>query len=154
MLAEIDEYLNALRALRRQALSALQDADPNAWNWTPTKDDTNSLFVLATHAIGSERGWILEILGGGTKTRNREAEFRAASSDLSALYAEYAQVAAATEALLASQTNETLQTTRFRENYGNVTARWIVLHVIQHYAEHLGQMYLTKQLWEKNQTRG
>jgi hypothetical protein len=29
-----------------------------------------------------------------------------------------------------------------------VPLRWFVVDIIQHYAEHLGQMRLTRQLWE------
>jgi uncharacterized damage-inducible protein DinB len=150
MLPELDEILRYLTALRAKMLGTLEDAGPAAWNWTPTSDNSNSLYVLATHAIGSEHGWIFEILGQGDKTRDRASEFRAAAHDLGELHASYARVAQETQDLLATLTGDDLVKTRFREGYGQVSGRWILLHVIAHYSEHLGQMYLTKQLWERN----
>ncbi len=148
MLTELQEAIENLRALRTKVLQTLDGLNADALNWSPTAQETNSLFVLATHCIGSEHGWMFEILGRGEKTRNRPAEFLASGTDLNALRAEYARVALETETLLATRTSEDLVSVRERSPYGDVTERWIILHVIEHYAEHLGQMYLTRQLWE------
>jgi len=148
MLAEITEYLEHLRALRGKVLQTLEGLGADALNWTPTNDATNSLFVLATHCIGSEHGWMFEILGRGELTRNRPAEFLARGDDLAALREQYARIARETEALLATRTLDDLLTTRARTPFGDVSERWIILHVLEHYSEHLGQMYLTRQLWE------
>ena len=122
-------------------------------NWAPTNDETNSLFVLGTHVIGSEHGWIFEILGNGAQTRNRAAEFSAQGNSIEKLRAEYERVAAETKQVLSALTDEDLKTTRYRESHGEMTVRWILLHVIEHSSEHLGQMELTKQLWEQNKIR-
>lgn len=148
MLPEISEYLEHLRALRGKVLQTLDGPDADALNWTPTGEGTNSLFVLATHCIGSEHGWMFEILGRGEPTRNRPAEFLARGDDLTALREQYARVAQETETLLAARTLDDLTTMRTRTPYGDVSERWIILHVIAHYSEHLGQMFLTRQLWE------
>ena len=148
MLPEIQEAILHLRDLRAKIFETLDGLNADALNWSPTQEGTNSLFVLATHCIGSEHGWIFEILGRGDKTRNRPTEFMAKGSDLTALRDEYARVTQETEALLATRTLADLWTTRERTNFGDVSERWIVLHVIEHYSEHLGQMYLTRQLWE------
>jgi uncharacterized damage-inducible protein DinB len=149
MLPEIQEAILHLRELRAKVFETLDGLDADALNWSPTNEGTNSLFVLATHCIGSEHGWMYEILGRGEKTRNRPAEFVAKGSDLNALRAEYARVTQETEALLATRTEQDLLTMRQRTNFGDVSERWIVLHVLEHYSEHLGQMYLTRQLWEQ-----
>lgn len=156
MLSEIQESLEHLRALRAQVLQTLAGLNADALNWSPTRENTNSLYVLATHCIGSEHGWIYEILGRGAQTRNRPAEFGAMAdlaaqgNELTALRAQYEKVAQETETLLATRTAQDLLTTRYRTPYGDVSERWIILHVIEHYSEHLGQMYLTRQLWETN----
>ena len=148
MLPEIQEAIENLRTQRAKVLQTLDGLSADALNWSPTAQGTNSLFVLATHCIGSEHGWMFEILGRGAQTRNRPTEFLAHGAGLDALRVEYARVAAETETLLAMRTPEDLLTTRNREGFGDVSERWIILHVIEHYAEHLGQMYLTRQLWE------
>lgn len=150
MLPEIAEYLKSLETRRTRIFETLASAPPEAWNWTPTRDETNSLFVLATHSIGSEHGWIFEVLGRGARTRDRSAEFHARGDALDELRAQYAQVKHETNEILGALTNEDLMTTRHRESHGDVTVRWIILHVIEHGSEHLGQMELTRQLWERN----
>jgi uncharacterized damage-inducible protein DinB len=145
---EIQTYLERLSELRAAMLKTLAGLDASALNWTPLPEETNSLLVLATHALGAEHGWFAEIIARGPKTRDRLAEFRAQGSDISALHARYTEAARASEQILSALTAADLETTREHPHFGTVTMRWIILHVIEHYAEHLGQMYLTRQLWE------
>ena len=153
MLSEIAEYLDSINRQRTKIWKTLEAADPACLNWAPTNDETNSLFVLGTHVIGSEHGWIFEILGDGEKTRNRPAEFLAQGNSLDNLREEYEREAEETKRVLSALTSEDLQTTRNRESHGDVTVRWVILHVIEHSSEHLGQMELTKQLWEQTRMR-
>lgn len=154
MLPEVAAYLDALRKLRGKIIKTLEGLDGQTLNWTPTNDKTNSLYVLATHGVGSEHGWIYEILGRGDKTRNRPLEFQARGDSIDELLRMYERVGLETEAILGERTADELETTRAHDSYGQVTERWIILHVIEHYAEHLGQMYLTRQLWEgRKETR-
>jgi len=149
MIPEVTEYLKAIDDRRTKIFEMLEQAPAEAWNWTPTNDETNSLFVIATHVIGSEHGWIYEILGRGEKTRNRSAEFLATGTGLDDLRAEYKRVANETRETLSALTNEDMSSLRYRESHGEVSLRWILLHVIGHSSEHLGQLELTKQLWEQ-----
>jgi uncharacterized damage-inducible protein DinB len=153
VLPEIQCYVETLRDLRANVLNTLDGVDAAGLNWTPTNDRTNSLFVLGTHCIGSEHGWIFETLHQGPKTRNRPAEFLAKGEDVRALGQQYEQTAKETEEILSALPEVSLATMRNTERHGSVTARWIIVHVIKHYSEHLGQMYLTRQLWEESSTR-
>jgi uncharacterized damage-inducible protein DinB len=149
MLPEIQCYLDTLRDLRGNVLKTLEGVDAAGLNWTPTKDETNSLFVLATHCLGSEHGWIFETLHQGPETRNRPAEFLAKGDNVEALRQQYAQAERQTEEILGALTEADLATTREAGAHGTVTVRWIAMHVVKHYSEHIGQMYLTRQLLEK-----
>lgn len=149
MLPEVAEYLNSIESRRAKIFTVLESSSREAWNWVPTGDETNSLFVIATHVIGSEHGWIYEILGRGEQTRNRAAEFLAKGNSLESLRAEYARVGNETREIFSKLTEQDLSSTRERESHGTVSVRWTILHVIEHSCEHLGQMELTKQLWEK-----
>lgn len=150
MLPEIECYLDTLRDLRANVLKTLEGVDAAGLNWTPTNDGTNSLFVLATHCLGSEHGWIFETLHRGPKTRNRPSEFLAKGDDLGALRTQYAQAGRETQEILGALTEADLAKTRDAGAHGTVTARWIVVHVVKHYSEHIGQLYLTRQLLEKH----
>lgn len=155
MLPEVAEYLNSIESRRAKIFTVLESSSREAWNWVPTGDETNSLFVIATHVIGSEHGWIYEILGRGEQTRNRAAEFvamadiAAKGNSLESLRGEYERVGNETREILSKLSEQDLSSTRDRESHGTVSVRWIILHVIEHSCEHLGQMELTKQLWEK-----
>ncbi len=151
MLPEISTYLDRLNALRTEMFKTLQGLDERGLNWTPLPQGTNSLFVLATHTLGAEHGWIVEIIGGVPPTRVRAQEFLAHGSSLDQLRAQFDAVARDSERILQPLTAADLNQTRVREPYGTVTVRWIVIHVLEHYAEHLGQVRLTRQLWEKRE---
>lgn len=153
MLREVETYLERLRALRAQMLQTLDGLGADALNWRPLLDETNSLFVLATHALGAERGWFAEIIARQPKTRDRAAEFRAQGEDLAALRERFEQTARESEEILAALTADDLDATRLHERFGAVTVRWIILHILGHYSEHLGQMLLTRQLWENRSAR-
>ena len=36
-----------------------------------------------------------------------------------------------------------------RPESGSITVQWIILHLISHYATHLGHIQLTAQLWDQ-----
>jgi uncharacterized damage-inducible protein DinB len=148
---ELDEYTRRLRHLRKKALRTLEGLGANALNWRPLPDEANSLYALATHVCGSEHGWIAEVLGQAPKTRVRSEEFIAQGENAAALLPRYEQAARETEEILSRLTDADLNTTLEESDRGTITYRWIILHVIEHSAEHLGQMLLTRQLWE-NQT--
>ena len=149
MISEIGTYLERITELRGKVWTNLDGLTPEALNWTPLPQDTNSLIVLATHSIGAEHGWIGEVIGHEPETRIRAAEFHAQASALEALQDRYEAVARETEHVLAGLTASDLDTTRdSKRRYGVVTVRWIILHVIEHYAEHEGQMSLTRQLYQ------
>ena len=52
------------------------EAPPEALNWRPGGDDTNSIAVLATHTMHSTRSWMSVALGAPLPDRDRESEFR------------------------------------------------------------------------------
>jgi uncharacterized damage-inducible protein DinB len=148
MSPEISSYLNALRELRANVFKTLEGVDAAGLNWVPTREQSNSLFILATHSIGSEHGWIFETMHRGPKTRNRPAEFQEKGDDISGLRRQYERTAGETEEILGALTEADLGTTHEAGTDGTVTTRWIILHVVRHYSEHIGQMYLTRQLYE------
>ncbi len=148
MLSEVSNYLEHLTALRSEMWQTLEGLDTEALNWTPLPQGTNSLFVLATHSLGAEHGWIAEIIGGEPPTRVRAQEFLAHGESLTELHTRFEAVARESERILPALIENDLNRTHAHEPYGTVTVRWIIIHIIEHYAEHAGQMSLTRQLWE------
>ncbi|MGE5139872.1 MAG: DinB family protein [Rudaea sp.] len=147
MNGEIETYLARLTGLRSEVWETLEDLDTAALNWTPLPEGTNSLLVLATHSLGAEHGWIAEVVGREPKTRIRANEFRARGSGLEQLRERFEATARESERILSGLNESDLNETREGTSGETVTVRWAIIHVIEHYAEHLGQMSLTRQLW-------
>lgn len=148
MVPAVRTYLEILRARRADVLNVLNGLSEDALNWHPLSNDTNSIYALAVHCLGAERKWIHEIVGGRKIERDRDAEFRALATNPRSLRAQYDATANESEEILARLILTELETTRQAMRYGEQSVRWCILHVIEHYNEHLGQMWLTRQLWE------
>ncbi|HEX7592684.1 MAG TPA: DUF664 domain-containing protein [Anaerolineae bacterium] len=152
MLPEVQEYVARLREARAEMIKTLAGLGADALNWHPLPDETNSLFALATHCLGSERRWVQQEVGQQKFERDRAAEFRARGESGVALGAAYDAVARESEAILAQLVEAEMGAQRGAAPNAH-TVRWCILHVIEHYNEHLGQMRLTRQLWENRTAR-
>ena len=151
-MSETRTYIERFRELRGDVLKTLDGVGAAGLNWKPTRKDTNSLFVLATHLIGSERGWIHQVVGQRAVERDRNAEFRARGPSAEGLREAFDAVARTSDEILSALTPAELDVER-TGNYGPHSVRWCILHMIEHYSEHSGQMSLTRQLWEEEQKR-
>jgi uncharacterized damage-inducible protein DinB len=148
MVPAIKTYIEILRVRRADILKTLEGLNEEALNWRPLPNEANSLYALALHSLGAERKWIHEIIGGQKIERDREAELRAQAQDAKSLHAQYDAAANVSEQVLARLMLTELETMRAAMRYGEQSVRWCILRVIEHYNEHLGQMLLTRQLWE------
>jgi uncharacterized damage-inducible protein DinB len=153
MLPILEAYLNRLEELHddlRQALARLPQA---ALDWSPGPE-MNSLGVLAIHVAGAERFWVGDIAGGDPAPRDRPAEFRSHGMDGIALTTLLDASLAYTAATLERLTLPDLEVRRAAGDRGEVTVAWALFHNLQHVAIHLGQMQLTRQLWEQQHGSG
>ncbi len=152
MLPEVQSYIERLRDRRAEILKVIEGLDAAALDWTPLPGAANSLVVLAVHSVGAERNWLHGVVGQQEIERDRDAEFRARAPEAAALKAMYAAVALQSEQVLAALTEQELGASRTSRQGRTVGVRWAILHILEHYSEHLGQMQLTRQLYE-NQRR-
>ena len=90
---EIENYIETLRALRAEAVQSVDVNDAVALNWSLPAAETNTIYQLLTHMMGSEAWWIQQIIGGANIQRDRQAEFASAGDDIAALKARYGAVA-------------------------------------------------------------
>src|SRR3989304_8276703 len=63
----------------------IAEFSPEALNWKPAGDDTNSVAVLTKHSLHSTRSWLCTALGEPLPDRDRDAEFRVAEDNPEAL---------------------------------------------------------------------
>jgi uncharacterized damage-inducible protein DinB len=151
MLKEIETYLSFLNDLRGQVKTLLEGLPKDALDWRPLDGQgelaTNSLAVMTFHLAGSEAFWIKEIIGKQFIQRDRDAEFVVKGLGVSELAAKLEAGIKDSTAILSSLTPVQLEETRkFRDR--TVTVRWGILHIIEHYAMHVGHLQLTRQLWQ------
>jgi uncharacterized damage-inducible protein DinB len=150
----MDPFLAAARTtLRRQQRdfeAVIAGLPPEALDWQPAPG-ANSLAVLVTHAWGAAQAWTLRAAGREME-RDRAAEFRV-RADPAALRALLAAGGARIDAALDAVDPATLGGLRIGpstrppsdEEY---TGARCLLHAVEHAQEHLGQAYLTRELWQ------
>ena len=113
--------------------------------WWRVNAASNSIGNLMLHLDGSTRMWMLRVAGGRQIVRDRDAEFaERGPMAKSALLARLRSTLAEVDEVLATL-NETTLLERRPSTQGEVTVLWAVLHGVEHFAMHTGQIItLTK----------
>lgn len=124
--------------------------DAEGLNWRPGPE-TNSLAVLVTHILGAELSCVTTALGSPSN-RDRDAEFRAVADGPEELIAEIDRIDGMIPGLIDQLSAEDLETMRTRPHdrlNREKPGIWWLLHGMRHTREHIGQMLLTKQMYEQ-----
>lgn len=133
-----------------QVKSLLAGLPQEALDWRPIEGEgelaTNSLAAIVVHLAGSGTFWMKEVIGGRKIDRHRDAEFGAKGLSFSELEAKIGAAAKLPVEILSALTEEQLEEGRKWKDR-SVNVRWCILHVIEHIAQHIGHMQLTRQLW-------
>jgi hypothetical protein len=130
----------------------IDGAPAGALNRKPGGKDTNSITVLAVHAMHSTRSWLCVATGAPLPARNRDDEFVATMPDAAALLAFFDGMVADCRAILAAAnvTDWSAPAKTHARPQGNeegeVPAAWALLHALEHLGEHTGQIQLTRQM--------
>lgn len=147
MIPQFETACKILEDLHMDIMTLLETVGSDGMNWTPEINDINSMYAIANHTILSQYWWIRENLNQEKIERNRPAEFNALAEDLKSLRILFKEIESLTQKVLEKlQQQETQALRQVKER--QVTIEWVVLHVIEHTALHLGQMQIMKQLWE------
>ena len=128
----------------------VRDLDADALNWRPGPE-TNSLAVLVTHLLGAEHSCVTTALGEPID-RDRDAEFLARATGPEELLALIDHVDSVLPGLIDRLTADDLAAERTRpgDRLGRTRSGiWWVLHAMRQSREHIGQMMLTRQLYEQ-----
>lgn len=150
---ELTAYIQHLEQLRENIRDVLLGLTAEGLNWVPLAEDTHSLFQLAQHSAWNELWWI------GTKLADRpfpyswegNEDLEGTGEDAADLLFWLDEAAATTNDVLSHLKATALEEQRMLSSDKGEeqrSARWIILHVIEHYAEHIGQMRLVRQHWE------
>jgi len=151
METEVQNYITELGILKEQIQEAVKGLNDEATNWCPLSEETNSIYAILYHLMGSEEYWIRQIVGGESVDRDREAEFHA-SGHLSEILERWEDLSRISNNILGNLSSSQLEESRIPTiptTMVSHTVRGCILHVISHYATHLGHIELTRQLWEQ-----
>ena len=143
------EYLILLQDCHNGILEALEGLSPAALDWTPGSD-MNSISVLVFHLTGAERYWIGDIAAQDPAERDRDAEFRVHDVEMDVLKKRLANNLEYARNVLDKMTIQDLEITRTSANGREYTVAWALLHALDHATLHLGQIQITRQLWEQS----
>lgn len=142
LLADAREFL--LEDYLPKIARCLEELDEESVWWRPNPE-SNSIGNLILHLDGSTRMWVLGVACNRSIVRDRAAEFSeqgpiAKSALLAHLRSTLAEVAEALETL-----DESVMFERRQASKEEVTVLWAILHAVEHFAMHTGQIIvLTK----------
>ena len=144
------EYLSLLQDCHNHILEALDGLSPAALDWVPGHE-MNSISVLVFHLTGAERYWIGDVAAQDPKERDRDAEFRVHDVEMDVLKKRLANNLEYARTTMDRFTIQDLETTRVSARDGReFTVAWALLHALDHANVHLGQIEITRQLWEQS----
>jgi len=143
-----NEYLNVLQICHIDIIKEVDGLPPAALDWIPGAD-MNSISVLVFHLTGAERYWIGDVAAQDPAERDREAEFRVHDVGVDVLKKRLSDNLEYARAVLEKFTIQDLELMCPARGGRNFSVAWALLHALEHSTLHLGQIELTRQLWEQ-----
>jgi len=114
--------------------------------WLRGNENSNAVGNLALHLCGNVRQWIIHGVGGAADVRRRAEEFAARGGPTSKQLAERLEATLGEAvAVIEKLTPERLAERVVIQNY-DVTRLEAVLHVLEHFAQHTGQILFATKL--------
>jgi uncharacterized damage-inducible protein DinB len=145
------EYLKILQTCHTDILKAVDGLPSTALDWVPGKE-MNSINVLVFHLTGAEQYWISDVTAQKPTTRDRDAEFKVHDVDVSILKKRLEDNLTFATSVLETLNLTDMESPRISPRDGReVTVAWALLHALEHSMLHLGQIQLTRQLWEQKE---
>jgi uncharacterized damage-inducible protein DinB len=143
-----EDYLNLLEDCHNGVLEALEGLPLAALDWVPGQE-MNSISVLVFHLTGSERFWIGDVAAQEPSNRDRDAEFRVRGVGMDVLKKRLADNLEYARNALNRMGMQDLGAKRTLSDGDETTVGWALLHALEHATSHLGQIQITRQLWEQ-----
>ncbi|MCC6905099.1 MAG: DUF664 domain-containing protein [Anaerolineae bacterium] len=160
-LTELETYVSLLRLRRQEVSAVLRGVSPEGLNWLPVQHASgqpkvsNSLYQLANHCIVTEADWrrhiafrIGALSAEELAAQVEHGDLEVSGDDPAPLLGRILRDGDVTDRLIVSLTHAQLDLTWLNARGERRGVRWIIGHLIAHYGEHIGQMALTRQLWE------
>jgi hypothetical protein len=143
---EAAAYIERLNISVERILACLDGLDADGLNWRPPAPETNSLYVLAFHSMGSAEAAVIGELGGQPVERDRDAEFTISGDSAVPLHARWEALRPRLREALARLTPADMEKTVHHRRFGAMSGRAYLILAAQHPAEHVGHAELTRDL--------
>ena len=148
---EIETAWGQIESALNQLVALTSGLDGDQLNWRPATgpradEGANSLYVLASHALGVAEQATLFMLAGEPGERDRAAEFASSGPTAEALEARWASLHERIPAALSRVPATALLETFEHPVRGAESGRGLLVATITHVASHLGHAELTRDL--------
>jgi hypothetical protein len=144
-----NDFLALLHDLHAAIERAIDGLPQDALDWSPGPD-INSIAVLVVHIAGAERYLLGDVVAREPSNRDRPAEFQTSGLDVAALKDRLVAATDYARHVLGSLTLQDLETMRESPRDGREhTVAWWITHAVDHTAQHLGHIELTRHWWEQ-----
>ncbi|MEO6210273.1 MAG: DUF664 domain-containing protein [Gemmatimonadaceae bacterium] len=142
LLADVRAFFDDYLAKIVRCLDALDEESV----WWRANPESNSIGNLILHLDGSTRMWALGVAGKRQIVRDRDSEFTERGPlAKSALLARLRSTLAEVDEVL-GVLGESVMLERRASPHGEVTVLWAVLHAVEHFSMHTGQIILLTKL--------
>ncbi|MGH2758547.1 MAG: DinB family protein [Actinomycetota bacterium] len=142
MAAEREQLIGYLDLQRNAVISKLDGLTEEQARWKPAPT-ANSLLNLVVHLTGVERNWFQHVIAGKTIDRDRDAELRELTPDVTIASAIAGYRVASEESNAVMRSVDTDEPGRGMDQ---LNIRWVVLHMIEETARHAGHADITREL--------
>jgi hypothetical protein len=117
-------------------------------NATPAGGHTNSIAVIATHALASTLSWLSLAMGAELPDRDRDAEFRTVADDDFASRIEDGIVRCLATLDAVTWDPARIGTPNWSARHAQQprTAAYALAHALAHLGEHVGHLHMTREL--------
>ena len=139
-------YIKSVRDELRIVLRALDGITTEELNWRPQTGEANSLFVIATHVLGSTTVNVIEYLGGESVGRDRDAEFRASGESAELLLERGGVLLHRIEEIIQGLPDDVWDREYAHHSGERITGRGILHRVLTHNHVHGGEAMLVHDL--------
>ena len=145
------DLLDRLQDMHNDMKKCIAGVPVAGLDWVPG-EEMNSLSVLVMHTAGAERYIVEDMAGGNPIGRDMDFEFGRTGLDEAALVAHLDEAMEATRKMIAQFSLADLPIERTgSQSKKAYTVGFSLLHSLDHAANHLGHMQITRQLWDAKQ---
>lgn len=148
---KIEKILYFLVEINATLERAIEDLENRELNWRPSPK-SNTIGNLLKHIVGAEAFWIHHVVGGMETKRVRASEFEARKFQIIDLREELANAKEVTKKVFEELNDE--QLSELRQYWSRRAARkmkttvyWCLMHIIEHSAQHIGQIFYIRKMY-------